>query len=182
MTYEAPVYPGAIPTQTTPGGDLPDVVDDVTWITENIYNDLKKELCAVMAELGTNPKGAFADVKTRLNAIPLNGYFGIDIDGAGAEPETGSKGFLTIPYACTILNWYIVGNVSGDAVIDIKRSGTSIIGGAGNKPTLTSAASANAAAASWTSVNISAGDLIEFNLDSIDTITHLNLVLKVLKT
>lgn len=107
--------------------------------------------------------------------------FGITIDGAGAVPGTGSQGFLTIPYACTIANWYMAANASGSAVIDIKRSGSSIVGG-GNKPTLSSQISANAAVSGWTSVSVSAGDILEFNLNSASTLTRVNLLLKATRT
>ena len=108
--------------------------------------------------------------------------FGIDINGSGNVPATGSKGFITIPFACTVQNWYLACDASGDVVIDLKVSGTSIVGGGGNKPTLTGAQSGNAAVVSWTDDTMAAGVIIEFNLDSIATITHVNLVLKVVKT
>jgi hypothetical protein len=65
-------------------------------------------------------------------------------------------------------------------VIDVKRGGTSIVG-AGNKPTLSGAQSGNAAPASWTSVAVAKGDILEFNLDSVATITRVNLVLEMQK-
>jgi hypothetical protein len=102
---------------------------------------------------------------------------GITIDGGGSVPATGSKGFVTIPLVGTIANWYLAADQSGSCVIDVKRSGSSIVG-AGNKPTLSSAQSGNAAVSSWTSTAISAGDIIEFNLDSVTTITWVNLVIK----
>lgn len=107
---------------------------------------------------------------------------GITIDGGGSVPATGSKGFVTIPFAATITNWYLAADASGSLVIDVKRSGTSIVGGGGNKPTLSTAQTGNAAVASWTSTAISAGDIIEFNLDSITTITRVNLVIKITGT
>ena len=112
----------------------------------------------------------------------LYATFGIDIDGAGSVPATGSKGFITLPFNCTIQNWYLACDASGDAVIDLKVSGTSIVGGGGNKPTLTGAQSGNAAVSGWTDDTMAAGVIVEFNLDSIATITHANLVLKVVKT
>ena len=65
MTYVPPVYPTTIPTIT----DLPDYVDDVDWITAAVFNNLKKEVRAALTELGTLPKGASADVKTRLGLL-----------------------------------------------------------------------------------------------------------------
>lgn len=65
MVYVPPKYPSEIPTI----GDLPDRQDDVHWIKAARYNELKKELRAALTELGILPKGSYADVKTRLDAI-----------------------------------------------------------------------------------------------------------------
>jgi len=64
MPYTPPKYPSAIPTAE----DLPDRIDDVDWFFAARYNELKNELRAALLELGTLPKGAYADVKTRLDA------------------------------------------------------------------------------------------------------------------
>jgi hypothetical protein len=106
---------------------------------------------------------------------------GITIDGGASAPTSGSKGFLVIPYAGTITKWYLTANASGNAVIDLKRGGNSIIGGSGNKPTLSGAQRANAAVASWTSTEIAANDEIEFYLDSAATVTRLNLSVYITK-
>tara|TARA_R110000868_G_scaffold266610_1_gene525888 strand:+ start:1470 stop:2807 length:1338 start_codon:yes stop_codon:yes gene_type:complete len=108
--------------------------------------------------------------------------FGITLDGNGGVISTGSKGFITIPYIGTITNWYITSDASGSIVVDLKRSGTSIIGGGGNKPTLSSAQRANASVSGWTSTAISANDEIEFNVDSSTTVTRINLIIYITKT
>lgn len=64
MVYVPPKYPAEIPTIE----DLPDRVDDLDWLYAARYNELKKELRAALTELGTLPKGEYADVKTRLDA------------------------------------------------------------------------------------------------------------------
>ena len=65
MSYTAPVYPTTVPSLT----DLPNVVDDVDWITAAGFNNLKKEVRAICAELGTLPKGTYANVRARLDDI-----------------------------------------------------------------------------------------------------------------
>lgn len=72
MPYTPPVYPESIPTQTGTSPDLPDKIDDIDWFMAADVNNIKKELCAVMTELGTNPKGAYDDVKARLDAAMQN--------------------------------------------------------------------------------------------------------------
>lgn len=110
------------------------------------------------------------------------GSFGITVDGGGTVISTGSKGYLVVPYNATITNWYVASDVSGSIVIDVKRSGTSIVGGGGNKPTLSAASYATAAVSGWTSTSITAGDVFEFNVDSVSTVTKTNLVIKINKT
>ena len=70
MVYTPPEYPAAIPDQIT---DLPDQTDDIDWIEAWIYNYVKKELIAVMTELGTDPAGTEATVAARLTAIEAAG-------------------------------------------------------------------------------------------------------------
>jgi len=70
MSYSPPKYPASIPNTTT---DLPDQTDDIDWIEAWIYNYVKKELIAVMTELGTDPAGAEATVAARLTAIEASG-------------------------------------------------------------------------------------------------------------
>lgn len=110
----------------------------------------------------------------------VTGSLGTSVDGMGSVVTIGSKGKITIPYNCTITEWYVVSDVSGSIVFDVKRAGTSIIG-AGNKPTLSSGSSANAAVSGWTSTAITAGDIIEYNIDSAATLTHASLTLKIIK-
>lgn len=65
MAYEYPKYPNEIPTLE----DLPDVIDDVSWIDAALLNPRKAELIAVLTELGINPKGAYPSVAARLDDI-----------------------------------------------------------------------------------------------------------------
>lgn len=105
---------------------------------------------------------------------------GITVDGGGSPISSGSKGFITIPFNATITNWYVVADQNGDVVFDIKRSGASIIN-AGNKPTLSGASSANGAVTAWESADITAGDILEFVINSVATLTRATLVLKLNK-
>ena len=65
MSYTPPKYPSEIPTYV----DIWPYVDDKDWMNQNCWDALVKELRACLIELGTLPKGAYADVKTRLNAL-----------------------------------------------------------------------------------------------------------------
>jgi hypothetical protein len=107
---------------------------------------------------------------------------GITVDGSGVALTTGSKGFRTIPHAATIVGWQLISKESGSIVIDVKKCAhanfpttSSICGSA--KPTLSSAQiNHDEALTSWTT-SISAGDILEFVVDSASTVTRATLTL-----
>ena len=104
--------------------------------------------------------------------------FGITVDGGGTVLTAGSKGYVTIPYVCTLTGWYLAANTSGNVIFDVKRGGESIVG-TGNHPTLSTTQSGNAAVSGWTSVAITAGDILEFVVTGTPaTLTRVNLVIK----
>lgn len=109
------------------------------------------------------------------------GVVGASFDGGGDVIPVGAKARVTVPFAGTIAKWYVAGDQSGSIAVDVNRSGSSIVG-AGNKPTLSSAASGNAVPASWTSVAVAKGDIIEFEVDSVTTLEQANIVLEIQKS
>ena len=119
---------------------------------------------------------------------------GLTIDGSGIELTTGYKGFIRVPYACTITKATLLGDISGDIVIDLWKcsyadydagvthpvDGDSIT--SATSPTLSSATkSEDSTLTDWTT-SITAGDIIAFNVDSITDITKVTLILEVTKT
>ena len=115
--------------------------------------------------------------------------FGITIDGGGSAITTGVKGFISIPYDCTINSWDIYADQSGSCVIDVWKDTyanfpptvADTIAGT-EKPTLSSAQkNQDTNLTTWTTA-ISAGDVIAFNVDSAATVTRINLIIKVTKT
>jgi len=105
---------------------------------------------------------------------------GATFNGFGTVVANSTNVYVTIPYNCTITNWYVTADASGSIVVDVKRSGSSIVGG-GNAPTLSSQQSANAAVSGWTSVAITAGDILQFVTSGSATVTYVSVVLKVIK-
>jgi hypothetical protein len=102
---------------------------------------------------------------------------GATVDGSGGVITAGIKGYVQIPYACTITSWGIITNTtaSGTITFDIYRAAsptipTASIVGAGTKPSLTSFGStqttASSSLGSWTSTSISANDILAFNVES----------------
>jgi hypothetical protein len=92
-----------------------------------------------------------------------------------------------VPYACTITGWEILADASGSAVVDVKMStyaafpATASIAGA-EKPTLAAAQkNQNLALTLWTT-GLLAGDILEFNLDSVATCKRVTVTLFVTRT
>jgi hypothetical protein len=122
----------------------------------------------------------FTNIKT--------GEFGITIDGAGSAITTGTKGYLPIPFACTISEVSMYADVSGSAVVDVWKDtyanypptvADTITAAA--KPTISAATkSKDTTLTGWTT-SVTAGDVIGFNVDSASTITRLHVVVKYTK-
>lgn len=114
------------------------------------------------------------------------GSFGITVDGGGQAITTGVKGFVSIPYDCTIIGWDLFADQSGSIVFDVwKRAYASFPPTvsqtitASAKPTLSSVQkNSDSTLTGWTT-SVSAGDVIGFNVDSATTVTRANLILRV---
>lgn len=111
------------------------------------------------------------------------------IDGGGAAITTGQKGYIEIPFACTITSARSFADQSGSIVVDVWKDtyanyppvdADSITASA---PITISATtkSQDSTLTGWTT-SISAGDILGFNVDSVSTITRLTIVLTVTKT
>lgn len=109
------------------------------------------------------------------------------IDGGGAVITTGSKGFVVIDFACTVLSWTILGDVTGSIVVDVNRSTyagfpslTSIAGT--ELPTLTNAQkNQDLSLTTWTTT-LAAGDVLGFDVDSVTSVTRVTVALELLPT
>lgn len=111
--------------------------------------------------------------------------FGITIDGGGSTITTGVKGDITIPFACTIDSWYVTADQAGSIVIDVWRDtlanfpptvADSIAGS--EKPTLSGVAFNSDTSLTTFTRSLAANDVIRFNVDSVATVTRVNLVFK----
>lgn len=125
-----------------------------------------------------------ADIaNTKIHAITLS------LDGAGSPISTGIKLDLIVPYACTINSATMVADQTGSIVIDVWKDtyanypptdADSITAAA--PPTISSALKSQDTTLTAWDVDIAAGDILRFNVDSCATITRCSLVLKVTKT
>lgn len=113
---------------------------------------------------------------------------GIVIDGGGSAITTGIKGFVQVPFDCTIVSATLLADQSGSIVVDVWKDtylnypptvGDTITAAA--KPTLSAVAKALDTTLTGWNKNISAGDVIGFNVDSATTVTRVTLELQVVK-
>lgn len=115
----------------------------------------------------------------------LLGTIGISarLYNAGLSLVTGSAGYIEVPFGMTISGWTITGNTSGSIVVDVKKSDystfptTSSIAGS-EKPTLSSAQkNQDLTLSSWTT-SVTAGDILEFYIDSVSGLTEAFLTIR----
>lgn len=107
------------------------------------------------------------------------------IDGGGSTISTGVKGFLLVPFACTINSVTMLGDQSGSIVVDIwKKAFTTTLPAVGNTitasalPTITTAiTSQDTTLTGWTTA-VSANDMIGFNVNSVTTMQRVTVILK----
>ncbi len=117
-----------------------------------------------------------------------NATLGCTFNGLGSALAVGLNAYLTIPYDCTIQNWYLISNVVGDLVIDVWKDEwdnfppaveDSIAGS--EKPTLVAQRNnRDLNLTTWTT-NVSTGDVMLFRVDSCNTITQATLTIGVEK-
>jgi hypothetical protein len=108
---------------------------------------------------------------------------------AGAEVlSTGVKGFVTVPFACTIDSVTALANTSGSIVVDVWKD-TYANFPPTDADTITASAPITISSAvkatdstltGWTTA-IAAGDVLGFNIDSVTSINRLNLTIAVTK-
>ena len=115
------------------------------------------------------------------------------IDGGGSALTTGIKGYLEVPYACTITQASLLADQPGSVVVDVFRSTYSAFAPpthpvSGDKltasapPTISSATkSQDATLTGWTT-SLAAGDVLAFNVNSATTVTRVTCSLKVTRT
>jgi hypothetical protein len=136
-------------------------------------------------DLGTliplSPPGGLVQGSTVTRVASIN----FQIDGGGSVPSTGTKGQISIPTSSTLTGWVITADQTGSAVVDILKSSyasfptTSSIAGT-DKPTLSSARkNEDLALTGWGSTAITAGDIVQFALNSVTTVTFIDVTLNV---
>lgn len=112
--------------------------------------------------------------------------FSVVLDGGGVALTTGVKADIVIDFLCTITQVELLADQSGSIVVDIGKANystwptvTSIC--SSTKPTLSSAQKMqNTTLSGWTTT-VNAGDILEFNINSVTTITRCVVAVKVIR-
>jgi hypothetical protein len=113
------------------------------------------------------------------------------IDGGGSTITTGLKGYLEIPFACTITVGTLLGDRSGSVVVDVWKCSYANFDAGSTHPVsgdkITSSApltistatkSQDSTLTGWTT-SLSAGDIIAFNVNSVTSMQRVTVSLKV---
>jgi hypothetical protein len=133
-----------------------------------------------------NGSGVAGNPTLSLPAAARTKAIGVTIDGGGVAITTGIKADMYIPFACTITAATLLADQTGSIVIDIwgdplgsypPTDADSIT--SATPPTITTNTnSQDTTLSSWTTA-IAAGDTLRFNVDSVTSITRVNLTLTV---
>lgn len=137
--------------------------------------------------VGTNGQRLIADSSTASGLKWTDAEYpvGAAIDGGGVAITTGAKkAYVTVPFDGTIVKWRILPDQSGSIVIDVWKDtyanfpptvADTIT--ASDKPTLTTATKAEGTSLTGWTTSVSKGDVLEFNVDSVTTVTKVRLEL-----
>ena len=123
------------------------------------------------------------------STLNFKGQLGITIDGAGTPISSGLKGYLRVPYSCTINSAQIVATAPGDISIDIwKDSFVNFPPAVTDSITASAPVSLSSAQASndstltgWTT-SIQEGDYLAFYVNAPATVSKITLSLEVTRT
>lgn len=123
---------------------------------------------------------SYSAISTRIESLEFT------IDGGASVIVPGFKGFIEVPFACTIQTVTLLADVSGSIVIDIWKDtyanypptvADTITASA--KPTITSAVKSQSSTLTGWTTSIAIGDILGFNVDSVTSIKRVTLSLKV---
>jgi len=108
---------------------------------------------------------------------------GIHVDNASQVLTTGKKGHKVLPYNCEVTEWRLTSRDSGGITWDVNWSDyagfptTTSVGGSGLPVIHPAGYTASDTSINWTKKTFNAGDVLEFEIDTVDTLTNCNLSL-----
>lgn len=180
--YYEPFIPGPAGPPGSQG--IPGVVG-LTGIVSPIPFFVEREVYEYEPPLPI-PGAAGAAGSSALSTAQKTRQIGIVVDGGGAVPSTGVKGYKSFPVAGTITGVRLLADVVGSIVIDIWKDtyanypptvADTITAAA--KPTISAAIKSEDITLTGWNTTVNAGDVFGFNIDSIATITRIILELTI---
>jgi len=134
----------------------------------------------------TGPQGNTGSIGATGATGPTEDSIGIYLDSTPDDLAIGNKGFKQIPYNCQILEWYILAGQTGSIEFDVKSGSfaaypttTSIVGG--DYPKLNSQSkNLNTGVTAWS--GLTAGDIVDFVINSNTGIESVGLFIKIRRT
>jgi len=115
----------------------------------------------------------------------------IEINGGGSTITTGVKHYTRFNFAATLTGWTLIGDQSGAIVIDVWKdvfanglpdNSNSITNGSEPEIAASGTTAEDTNLGDWTTVAVSAGDVLGFNVDSVSSFTFVTLLLHFTKT
>jgi hypothetical protein len=134
-----------------------------------------------------NTQNLSADVSFTIAAGGSSATIGTTIDGSGGTITVGQKGYVQVPYACTITAWRLIANTAGSIVVDIWKTAAPTIPTVANvitasaKPTLSGQQTAASSTLTGWTTSVAADDIIGFNVNSATTVSWVILQIFVTK-
>ena len=167
------------------------IVSALTWTDTNDDTDtstlsaLGDTTIGVTPSAGTYLKWNGSEWVNDLNTFGLSWIF----DEGGSALSTGVKGYIEVPFDCSVLGWSLLGDQSGSIVVDIWKdifanypptNADTITNG--NEPTVSTATNAkDVDLGDWTTQGINRGEILGFNIDSNTSFTLVTLSLSGIK-
>lgn len=207
LTANAVNLSGTNATGTLAAGRFPALTGDVTTSAGSLATTIANDAVtlAKMANMATSsliyrrtagtgdPEvNTLAQLKTDLQIIDTTAIEFV-IDGGGATITTGLKGYVEVPFNCTIVRATLLADQSGSIVVDVFKStyaqfdagATHPVSGdkitASAPPTISSATkSQDATLTGWTTA-VASGSILAINVNSITTCERVTLSLKVIR-
>ena len=153
-------------------------------ITDIVNADIKSDAAIVDTKLAQITTAN----KVSITALTgLTGTISLIIDGGGATITTGIKADLEIPFACTLTQYTLLADQSGAIKIDIWKdtyanypptNDDSICDGKEPEIAASGTKAQDTDISDWTTVAVTAGNTLRFNVDSCTSITRALLSLK----
>jgi hypothetical protein len=166
---------------TTDAGKLAWLIDRVTQLCNASQVDSPVDVAAEYAD-------AFQAIDDDLTAMRTATVRWV-IDGGGVAIDTGVKGYIQVPFACTITAATALADQAGSIVVDVWKdtyanyppTDADSITASAPITISSSTKSTDATLTGWTTA-ISAGDVLGFNVDSVSAVERVTIELSVVKT